>query len=142
MTLDQLLDLENKMLAVADLRGREGRAPPSGSKFLNFHAVFGTPPLGNPGFTVNLVIKSFINKLLPIKIQEALSKDSIHKSLIKHHSHNTRGNLSLPKTSCKSYKRSFLYASTLTINTVPAVTRMKQTLSQFVKSCKNSLTYD
>ena len=53
--------------AVADLRGgREGRAPPpSGPKFLHFHAVFGKnwpnnrlappplglvpPPLGNPG---------------------------------------------------------------------------------------------
>ena len=29
------------MLAVADLRGREGRAPPGGPKFFQFHAVFG-----------------------------------------------------------------------------------------------------
>ena len=56
---------QNNRLAVADLRGAQGtRAPPSGPKFLHFHAVFGEnwpnnrlapplelapPPLGNPG---------------------------------------------------------------------------------------------
>ena len=51
--------------SVADLRGRRGRAPPGGSKFFQFHAVFGKfqqnhmlapprgvgapPPRGNPG---------------------------------------------------------------------------------------------
>ena len=36
--LDTLL--EKVMSPVADLRGREGRTPPWGSKFFQFHAIF------------------------------------------------------------------------------------------------------